>query len=75
MINTKTNRICFSLRPIKASLGKVGEDQIFVIAKIDSKTLLDSLNSFRQIVEKTIKHFIAWLKQQVENELELLPMR
>ena len=48
--------------------GKVDEDQISVIGKIDSKTLLDSLNSSRQIDEKKIRHLIAWSKQQVENK-------
>jgi hypothetical protein len=46
----------------------VGEDQIPVVVKIDSKTLLDSLNSSKQIDEKTIRHLIAWMKQQVEQK-------
>ena len=48
--------------------GNVGENQIPVVVKIDSKTLLDSLNSSKQIDEKTIRHLIAWMKQQVENK-------
>ena len=48
--------------------GNVGEDQITVEVKIDSKTLLDSLNSSKQIDEKTIRHLIAWIKQQMENK-------
>ena len=35
--------------------GKVSEDQIPVEAKIDSKTLHDSLNSTKQVNEKTIR--------------------
>ena len=47
--------------------GNVNEDQIEVEAKIDSKTLLDSLNSSsKQVEEKSIRHLIAWIKQQME---------
>ena len=46
--------------------GNVTEDQIEVEAKIDSKTLLDSLNSSKQVDEKGIRHLIAWIKQQME---------
>ena len=45
--------------------GQVSEDQIPVDVKIDSKTLLDSLNSTKQVDEKTIRHLIAWLKEQL----------
>ena len=38
--------------------------QIPVDVSIDSKTLFDSLNSTRQIDEKTVRHLIAWNKQQ-----------
>ena len=48
--------------------GKVSEDQISVDIKIDSKTLHDSLYSSKQVDEKTIRHLIAWIKQQVENK-------
>ena len=48
--------------------GKVCEDQIRVEAKIDSKTLLDSINSSKQVDEKTIRHLIAWIKQQKDEE-------
>ena len=34
----------------------------------DSKTLFDSLTSSKQVEEKTIRHLIAWMKQQVEEE-------
>ena len=34
------------------------------IVNIDSKTILDSLNSTKQIDEKTVRHLIAWIKQQ-----------
>ena len=46
--------------------GNVSEDQIEVEAKIDSKTLLDSLNSSKQVDEKSIRHLVAWIKQQME---------
>ena len=34
----------------------------------DSKTLHDSLTSSKQVEEKTIRHLIAWMKQQLEEE-------
>ena len=46
--------------------GKVSESQIPVEFKIDSKTLLDSLHSSKQVDEKTIRHLVAWMKQQLE---------
>ena len=46
--------------------GKVSEEQISVEINIDSKTLLDSLYSSKQVDEKTIRHLIAWIKQQLE---------
>ena len=48
--------------------GVVSKDQLPVEMNIDSKTLLDSLNSSKQIDEKTIRHLIAWIKQQKEEE-------
>ena len=44
--------------------GKAGS-QVPVRMKIDSKTLHDSLQSTKQVEEKTIRHLIAWQKQQV----------
>ena len=49
--------------------GKVSESQIPVEFKIDSKTLLDSLHSSKQVDEKTIRHLVAWMKQQLECKL------
>ena len=46
--------------------GEVSEDQIKVEARIDSKTLFDSLHSSKQVDEKTIRHFVAWIKQQLD---------
>ena len=37
--------------------------------KIDSKTLMDSINSTKQVDEKTIRHIVAWIKEQRENKL------
>ena len=37
--------------------------------KIDSKTLFDSLHSSKQVEEKSIRHVIAWMKQQLESKL------
>ena len=34
--------------------------------RIDSKTLHDSIYSSKQVDEKTIRHIIAWIKQQLE---------
>ena len=48
--------------------GKVSESQIPVEVKIDSKTLLDSIYSTKQVDEKTIRHLIAWIKEQIEEE-------
>ena len=42
--------------------------QLPVVVNIDSKTLLDSLNSSKQIDEKTVRHLIAWIKQQKDEE-------
>ena len=49
--------------------GEVSERQIQVEAKIDSKTLCDSLHSSKQVDEKTIRHLVAWIKQQLETEV------
>ena len=46
--------------------GEVSEDQIKVEARIDSKTLFDSLHSSKQVDEKTIRHLVAWIKQQLD---------
>ena len=46
--------------------GKVSESQVPVEIKIDSKTLLDSIGSTKQVDEKTIRHLVAWIKQQKE---------
>lgn len=48
--------------------GKVSEEQIPVEVKIDSKTLYDSLNSSKQVDEKTIRHLVSWIKQQIEEK-------
>ena len=47
--------------------GKSGS-QLPVEMKIDSQTLKDSIGSSKQVEEKTIRHLIAWIKQQVEEE-------
>jgi hypothetical protein len=47
--------------------GKTG-NQIPVCMKTDSKTLYDSLKSTKQVEEKTIRHLIAWQKQQIEEK-------
>ena len=44
--------------------GKTGK-QVPVKMKTDSKTLYDSLQSTKQVEEKTIRHLIAWQKQQI----------
>ena len=45
--------------------GEIG-GQIDVNMKIDSRTLLDSLKSTKQVEEKTMRHIVAWMKQQLE---------
>ena len=42
--------------------------KIPVEMKIDSKTLFDSIQSSKQIEEKTIRHLIAWVKEQLDNK-------
>ena len=49
--------------------GEVSEKQIQVEAKTDSKTLCDSLESSKQVDEKTIRHLVAWIKQQLETDV------
>ena len=48
--------------------GEVTEKQIPVEVKIDSKTLYDSLYSTKQVDEKTIRHLVSWIKQQMEEK-------
>ena len=45
--------------------GKTG-NQIPVYMKTNSKTMFDSLKSTKQVEEETIRHLIAWQKQQVQ---------
>ena len=44
--------------------GKPNSGQIPVELNIDSKTLLDSIHSTKQVDEKTIRHLVSWIKQQ-----------
>ena len=39
--------------------GRVSEDQLPVEARTDSKTLVDSISSTKQVDEKTIRHIVA----------------
>ena len=48
--------------------GRPSEDQIPVEANTDSKTLIDSIGSSKQVDEKTIRHLIAWIKEQLETK-------
>ena len=53
--------------------GKIHAGQIPVEMKIDSKTLKDSIESTKQVDEKTIRHVVAWIKQQkVEGAVKLI---
>ena len=47
--------------------GKSGKNsgQLDISIKIDSKTLIDSLKSTKQVQEKTVRHIVAWIKQQI----------
>ena len=47
--------------------GKRG-GQLPVEMKIDSQTLKDSIQSSKQVKEKTIRHLIAWIKQKLEEK-------
>ena len=48
--------------------GKSNQSRLPVEMKIDSKTLYDSIHSSKQVEEKTIRHIIAWMKQQLEEK-------
>ena len=50
--------------------GKSGKQsgQVSVNLKIDSRTLLDTLKSTKQVEEKTVRHIVAWIKQQIEEK-------
>ena len=48
--------------------GKVSEQQVEVEAYTDSKTLLDSIYSTKQVDEKTVRHLVAWIKEQIEEK-------
>ena len=48
--------------------GKPNSGQIPVELNIDSKNLLDSIHSTKQVDEKTIRHLVAWIKQQKEEQ-------
>ena len=37
-------------------------------AKTDSKMLYDTLKSTKQVEEKSIRHLVAWIKQQIEEK-------
>ena len=39
-----------------------------VVVNTDSKTLYDSLTSTKKVEEKTIRHLVAWMKQQLEED-------
>ena len=49
--------------------GKMGDQHIPVEAKTDSKTLYDTLKSTKQVEEKSICHLVAWIKQQIEENV------
>ena len=49
--------------------GKMGDQHIPVEAKTDSKTLYDTLKSTKQVEEKSIRHLVAWFKQQIEENV------
>ena len=48
--------------------GKSSKLSLPVEMKTDSKTLYDSIQSSKQVEEKTIRHIIAWIKQQLETK-------
>ena len=48
--------------------GKANSGQIPIDREIDSKTLLDSIESTKQVEEKMIRHLVAWIKQQKEEK-------
>ena len=46
------------------------DNHIPVHVKIDSKTLFDSTNSSKHVEEKTLRHLIAWMKEQKESRAD-----
>ena len=48
--------------------GKINKGHIPVEMIIDSQTLQDSIESSKPVVEKTVRHIIAWMKQQTESQ-------
>ena len=48
---------------------KRNSNQVPIEMKIDSKTLLDSINSTKQVEEKSIRQIVAWIKQQKEENI------
>ena len=48
-------------------LGK-NAGQIDICLRTDSKTLTDTLQSTKQVQEKTIRHIVAWIKQQIDEK-------
>ena len=46
--------------------GQVNKGSLPVEVYIDSKTLLDSIKSSKPVVEKTVRHVIAWMKEQID---------
>ena len=66
-VASKTEYISRLIKEIYS--GRVGEDQLPVEARTDSKTLVDSISSTKQVDEKTIRHIVAWIKQQKETNV------
>ena len=48
--------------------GKANSGQIRIDREIDSKTLLDSIESTKQVEEKVIGHLVALIKEQKEEK-------
>ena len=45
--------------------GKPNSGQIPIEVKIDSKTLIDSISSTKQVEEKSIRHLVAWINLEL----------
>jgi hypothetical protein len=55
-----------TVKEIYSGHSQKNSGQIDVTLKIDSKTLIDTLKSTKQVQEKTVRHVVAWMKQQID---------
>ena len=57
-----------TVQEIYSGISGKNTGQINICLKTDSKTLIDSLKSTKQVQEKTIWHIVAWIMQQIDEK-------